>query len=237
MSEQQSRDLAKSWQNDPRWAGITRPYTADDAFRLRGSVTIEYTLARMGAERLWTLLHSEPYIAALGAMTGNQAMQQVKAGLKAIYLSGWQVAADANLAGQMYPDQSLYPANSVPQVVRKINQALQRADQIHHAEGNDDTYWFAPIVADAEAGFGGPLELLRADEGDDRGGRGGRPLRGSAGLREEVRAHGRQGAHPDPERHPQSGRRPAGRRRDGRADGARGAHRRQWRAPDHERHR
>ncbi len=165
MSEQQSRDLAKSWQNDPRWAGITRPYTADDAFRLRGSVTIEYTLARMGAERLWTLLHSEPYIAALGAMTGNQAMQQVKAGLKAIYLSGWQVAADANLAGQMYPDQSLYPANSVPQVVRKINQALQRADQIHHAEGNDDTYWFAPIVADAEAGFGGPLncfELMKA---------------------------------------------------------------------------
>ncbi len=165
MSEQQSRELAKSWQNDPRWAGITRPYTADDAFRLRGSVTIEHTLARMGAERLWTLLHSEPYIAALGALTGNQAMQQVKAGLKAIYLSGWQVAADANLAGQMYPDQSLYPANSVPQVVRKINQALQRADQIHHAEGNDDTYWFAPIVADAEAGFGGPLncfELMKA---------------------------------------------------------------------------
>jgi isocitrate lyase len=165
MSEQQSRDLAKSWQNDPRWAGITRPYTADDAFRLRGSVTIEHTLARMGAERLWTLLHSESYIAALGALTGNQAMQQVKAGLKAIYLSGWQVAADANLAGQMYPDQSLYPANSVPQVVRKINQALQRADQIHHAEGNDDTYWFAPIVADAEAGFGGPLncfELMKA---------------------------------------------------------------------------
>jgi isocitrate/methylisocitrate lyase len=165
MSEQQAQDLAKSWQSDARWAGITRPYTVDDVLRLRGSITIEHTLARMGADRLWTLLHSEPYIAALGALTGNQAMQQVKAGLKAIYLSGWQVAADANLAGQMYPDQSLYPANSVPQVVRKINQALQRADQIHHAEGNDDTYWFAPIVADAEAGFGGPLncfELMKS---------------------------------------------------------------------------
>ncbi|HET8907078.1 MAG TPA: isocitrate lyase [Ktedonobacterales bacterium] len=165
MSEQQSQELTRSWQDDPRWAGITRPYSADDALRLRGSVTIEYTLARMGAERLWKLLQSEDYIAALGALTGNQAMQQVKAGLKAIYLSGWQVAADANLAGQMYPDQSLYPANSVPQVVRKINQAFQRADQIHHAEGNDGTYWFAPIVADAEAGFGGPLncfELMKA---------------------------------------------------------------------------
>jgi isocitrate/methylisocitrate lyase len=165
MSEQQAQDLAKSWQSDARWAGITRPYTVDDVLRLRGSITIEHTLARMGADRLWTFLHSEPYIAALGALTGNQAMQQVKAGLKAIYLSGWQVAADANLAGQMYPDQSLYPANSVPQVVRKINQALQRADQIHHAEGNDDTYWFAPIVADAEAGFGGPLncfELMKS---------------------------------------------------------------------------
>ena len=165
QSERQALELAQSWQSDSRWEGITRPYSADDVLRLRGSVTIEHTLARMGAERLWKLLHSEPYIAALGALTGNQAMQQVKAGLKAIYLSGWQVAADANLAGQMYPDQSLYPANSVPQVVRKINQALQRADQIHHAEGAGDTYWFAPIVADAEAGFGGPLncfELMKA---------------------------------------------------------------------------
>ena len=164
-SERQAQELAKQWRTDPRWEGITRPYSADDVLRLRGSVAIEYTLARMGAERLWRLLHSEPYIAALGALTGNQAMQQVKAGLRAIYLSGWQVAADANLAGQMYPDHSLYPANSVPQVVRKINQALQRADQIHHAEGSDDTYWFAPIVADAEAGFGGPLncfELMKA---------------------------------------------------------------------------
>src|SRR6266704_1423211 len=121
--------------------------------------------ASYAAERLWNLLHTEPYVAALGALTGNQAVQQVKAGLKAIYLSGWQVAADANQAGQMYPDQSLYPANSVPQVVRKINQALQRADQIQHTEGKGDTYWFAPIVADAEAGFGGPLnvfELMKA---------------------------------------------------------------------------
>ena len=165
MSEQQAQELAKSWQQNSRWTGVTRPYSADDVLRLRGSVTIEYTLARMGADRLWKLLHAEPYIAALGALTGNQAMQQVKAGLQAIYLSGWQVAADANIAGHMYPDQSLYPANSVPQVVRKINQALQRADQIHHAEGNDDTYWYAPIVADAEAGFGGPLncfELMKA---------------------------------------------------------------------------
>ncbi len=165
MNGHRTSELATSWQNDPRWQGIKRPYTENDVVRLRGSIEIEYTLARMGAERLWHLLHTEPYVAALGALTGNQAVQQVKAGLKAIYLSGWQVAADANLAGQMYPDQSLYPANSVPHVVRRINQALQRADQIHHAEGHDDTYWFAPIVADAEAGFGGALnvfELMKA---------------------------------------------------------------------------
>jgi len=158
-------ELAANWKTDPRWQGIRRPYTAEDVVRLRGSIPIEYTPACMGAERLWHLLHTEPVVAALGALTGNQAIQQVKAGLKAIYLSGWQVAADANLAGQMYPDQSLYPANSVPHVVRRINQAFQRADQIHHAEGHDDIYWFAPIVADAEAGFGGPLnvfELMKA---------------------------------------------------------------------------
>jgi isocitrate lyase len=160
--------LAASWREDERWQGIERPYTADDVVRLRGTVPIEYSLARLGAERLWDLLQREPYVAALGALTGNQALQQVKAGLKAIYLSGWQVAADANLAGAMYPDQSLYPSNSVPQVVRRINQALQRADQIHHAEGQHGVqtpYWFAPIVADAEAGFGGPLncfELMKA---------------------------------------------------------------------------
>jgi isocitrate lyase len=153
-------ELTKSWKSDPRWEGISRPYTAEDVARLRGSVLIEQTLARLGAERLWRLLHANDYVAALGALTGNQAMQMVKAGLKAIYLSGWQVAADANLAGQMYPDQSLYPANSAPQVVRRINQAFQRADQIYHSEGKDDVYWFAPIVADAEAGFGGPLNVF-----------------------------------------------------------------------------
>ncbi|MBE3561146.1 MAG: isocitrate lyase [Ktedonobacteraceae bacterium] len=149
-----------TWESDPRWQGIKRPYTMADVLRLRGSLKIEYTLARLGAERLWHLLHTEPFVAALGALTGNQAVQQVKAGLKAIYLSGWQVAADANLAGQMYPDQSLYPSNSVPNVVRKVNQALQRADQIHHAEGKNGIYWFAPIVADGEAGFGGPLNVF-----------------------------------------------------------------------------
>src|SRR5579884_3076050 len=154
------RRIEAGWRRDNRWAGIERPYGAEEVLRLRGSVLIDHTLARLGAERLWHLLHSEPYIAALGALTGIQAVQQVKAGLKAIYLSGWQVAADANLAGQMYPDQSLYPSNSVPNVVRRINQALQRADQIHHAEGKDDLYWFAPIVADAEAGFGGPLNVF-----------------------------------------------------------------------------
>ncbi len=153
-------DLTTQWETDPRWRGVKRPYTAEDVHRLRGSVQIEYTLARLGAERLWHLLHSEPYVAALGALTGNQAVQQVKAGLQAIYLSGWQVAADANLAGQMYPDQSLYPANSVPSVVKRINQALQRADQIQTSEGKGDTYWYAPIVADAEAGFGGPLNVF-----------------------------------------------------------------------------
>jgi len=154
------RNLEREWENDERWNGIVRDYTADDVERLRGSIEIKYTLAEMGAERLWQLLHDEPYVAALGALTGNQAIQQVRAGLKAIYLSGWQVAADANLAGHMYPDQSLYPANSVPQVVKRINQALQRADQIDHSEGKDDTYWFAPIVADAEAGFGGCLNAF-----------------------------------------------------------------------------
>jgi isocitrate lyase len=162
---QQAANLEQTWREDPRWQGITRPYSADDVLRLRGSVHIEHTLARMGADRLWNLLHTEPYVNALGALTGNQAVQQVKAGLKAIYLSGWQVAADANLAGQMYPDQSLYPANSVPHVVKRINRALQRADQVHHAEGKNGIYWYAPIVADAEAGFGGPLnvfELMKA---------------------------------------------------------------------------
>ncbi len=148
-----------------RFAGITRPYSPADVRRLRGSLRIEHSLAQHGARSLWKLLHQEPFVAALGALTGNQAVQQVRAGLKAIYLSGWQVAADANTAGQMYPDQSLYPVDSVPSVVRRVNQALQRADQIDHSEGKHDRDWFAPIMADAEAGFGGPLnahELMKA---------------------------------------------------------------------------
>ncbi|WP_339062928.1 isocitrate lyase [Tepidibacillus marianensis] len=158
--EEEIGKLEEMWENDSRWKGVTRAYTARDVIRLRGSLQIEHTLARKGAERLWDLLHTEDYINALGALTGNQAVQQVKAGLKAIYLSGWQVAADANIAGQMYPDQSLYPANSVPHVVKRINQAFQRADEIQTVEGKDDVYWFAPIVADAEAGFGGHLNVF-----------------------------------------------------------------------------
>jgi isocitrate lyase len=161
----QASTLSKIWETDSRWKGIERPFTPDDVVRLRGSVLVEQTLARLGALRLWNLLHTDPYVPALGALTGNQAVQQVKAGLPAIYVSGWQVAADANDAGQTYPDQSLYPANSVPNLVRRINQALMRSDQIHHAEGENDIYWFAPVVADAEAGFGGCLnafELTKA---------------------------------------------------------------------------
>ena len=154
-----------NWNNNPRWKGVTRTYSLGEVQRLQGSVVPEHTLARRGAEKLWKLLHTEDFVPSLGALTGNQAVQQARAGLKAIYLSGWQVAADANLAGQMYPDQSLYPANSVPAVVKRINQALQRADQIAHSEGDTSIDWFLPIVADAEAGFGGPLnvfELIKA---------------------------------------------------------------------------
>ena len=150
---------------EDRWEGIQRDFTPEDVERLRGSVHVRHTLAEMGAHRLWRLLKTEDYVHALGALTGNQAMQQVKAGLQAIYLSGWQVAADANMAGQMYPDQSLYPANSVPQVVKRINQCLTRADQIAHAEGDSSVHWFAPIVADAEAGFGGPLNAFELMKG------------------------------------------------------------------------
>ncbi len=158
-------EITRDWASNPRWAGIRRNYSAEDVVRLRGSVHIEHSLARLGAEKLWRSLHSEPFVNALGALTGNQAMQQVKAGLKAIYLSGWQVAADANLAGQMYPDQSLYPADSVPAVVKRINNCLLRADQLNHAEGDDSVDYLQPIVADAEAGFGGVLnafELMKA---------------------------------------------------------------------------
>ncbi|MFM7760553.1 MAG: isocitrate lyase [Burkholderiaceae bacterium] len=163
--EQQAQALAKDWAENSRWKGINRNYTADDVVRLRGSVQVEHTLAKRGSEKLWNLMHTEPFVNALGALTGNQAMQQVKAGLKAIYLSGWQVAGDANLAGEMYPDQSLYPANSVPMVVKRINNTLTRADQIQWSEGKDDVDFFAPIVADAEAGFGGVLnafELMKS---------------------------------------------------------------------------
>ena len=148
-----------------RWDGIERPYTVEDVERLRGTVHVEHTLARLGAERLWELLQREDYVPALGALTGGQAVQMVKAGLKAIYLSGWQVAADANLAGQTYPDQSLYPSNSGSALVRRLNNALLRADQIHSAEGDTETYWLAPIVADAEAGFGGPLNAFEVMKG------------------------------------------------------------------------
>ena len=151
--------------DERRWQGVVRPYSAEDVARLRGSVKVEHTLATLGAKRLWQLLHTEDYVHALGALTGNQAMQMVRAGLQAIYLSGWQVAADNNEAGAMYPDQSLYPANSVPGVVRRINQALLRADQIEHAEGKGSRHWLAPIVADAEAGFGGPLNAFELMKG------------------------------------------------------------------------
>jgi isocitrate lyase len=156
--------IQQDWADNPRWKGVRRGYTAQDVYRLRGSLHIEHTLARRGAEKLWQLLAEQPFVGALGALTGNQALQQVKAGLKAIYLSGWQVAGDANDAGEMYPDQSLYPVSSVPTVVRRINNTFIRADQIDHAEGKNDIDWFAPIVADAEAGFGGVLnahELMK----------------------------------------------------------------------------
>jgi isocitrate lyase len=158
--QHQAELLAKAWKNEPRWRGVDRPYTAEQVVRLRSSVQIEHTLARLGADRLWHLMHTKPYVQALGALTGNQAVQQVLAGLKAIYLSGWQVAADANTAGQTYPDQSLYPADSVPTVVRKINNALIRADQLQHLHDKGNIYWLAPIVADIEAGFGGPLNTF-----------------------------------------------------------------------------
>ena len=165
-----TEQLKLDWTSNPRWAGVTRTYSAEDVVRLRGTVVVEHSLAKLGADKLWRSLHTQDFVGALGALTGNQAMQQVKAGLKAIYLSGWQVAADANLAGEMYPDQSLYPANSVPQVVKRINNTLLRADQVQHAEGNDAGCheaidFLQPIVADAEAGFGGVLnafELMKA---------------------------------------------------------------------------
>ncbi len=153
-------ELTKRWKSDARWAGVTRGYSAADVVRLRGSIPIDYSIARITSEKLWRYMNDKPFVNALGALTGNQAMQQVKAGLDAIYLSGWQVAGDANLSGQMYPDQSLYPADSVPAVVRRINNTLRRADELHHAEGNSSIDWLKPIVADAEAGFGGVLNAF-----------------------------------------------------------------------------
>src|SRR6202795_1059399 len=153
-------ELRRQWREAPRWRGVRRAYDARDVGRLRGTIAVEHSIARLTAEKLWQYLSERPFVNALGALTGNQAMQQVKAGLDAIYLSGWQVAGDANLAGEMYPDQSLYPADSVPAVVRRINNTLRRADEIHHAEGNDDIDWLKPIVADAEAGFGGVLNAF-----------------------------------------------------------------------------
>src|SRR5262245_29707104 len=165
MTNAAAEQLRKDWQTHPRWKGVERPYKAEDVVRLRGSVHIEHSMARLGAEKLWKYVNEKPFVNALGALTGNQAMQQIKAGLDAIYLSGWQVAGDANLAGEMYPDQSLYPANSVPSVVRRINNTLLRADQIHHAEGNTSVDWLKPIVADAEAGFGGVLNAFELMKG------------------------------------------------------------------------
>src|SRR5438034_10685116 len=165
--------LERRWADELRWAGIVRPYCAEDVIRLRGSLRIDHTLAARGSEKLWSLLHEEPYVPALGALTGNQAVQMVRAGLKAIYLSGWQVAGDANLGETTYPDQSLYPANSVPAVVRRINNALRRCDQIQWAEGEGGIDWLAPIVADAEAGFGGPLNAFELMKGMVEAGAGG----------------------------------------------------------------
>ncbi len=162
---QQTNEIERDWKENPRWEGIERPYSAEDVLRLRGSIKIEYTLAKLGAERLWKLMKTTPYVNALGALTGGQAIQQVQAGLPAIYCSGWQVAADANIAGQVYPDQSLYPANSVPELVRRLNNAFRRSDEIYHAEGKNGIYWYAPIVADAEAGFGGNLNAFELMKG------------------------------------------------------------------------
>lgn len=165
MALRTADELNRDWNDSPRWRGVSRGYSAADVVRLRGTVHVEHSLARLGAEKLWRHMATMPFVNALGALTGNQAMQQVRAGLKAIYLSGWQVAGDANLAGEMYPDQSLYPANSVPQVVRRINSTLLRADQLHHAEGDESIDWLQPIVADAEAGFGGVLNAFELMKG------------------------------------------------------------------------
>jgi isocitrate lyase len=190
MFRQSAADLQDEWNEHPRWQGIRRDYTPAEVERLRGSIAIEHTLAQRGAEKLWRLLHEEPYVHALGALSGNQAVQMAQAGLKAIYLSGWQVAADANSAGQMYPDQSLYPADSVPAVVRRINNSLRRADQIQHLEGRRDHDYFLPIVADAEGGFGGPLNAFELMKGMIEAGAAGVHFEDQLASEKRGRRHG-----------------------------------------------
>src|SRR3989441_3291428 len=177
MRDEECANIKRSWRSD-RWNGVLRPYSAESVHALRGSVRVDHTIARLTARKLWNLLKTEPYVSALGALTGSEAVEMVQAGLKPIYLSGWQVAADANLAGQTYPDQSLYPSNSVPVLARRINQALQRADQIQHAEGRGETDWLAPIVADGEAGFGGPLNVVELTKAMIEAGGAARPHQG-----------------------------------------------------------
>ena len=219
-----------------RFDGIERPYTVADVERLRGSLPIEHSLARRGANRLWELLRTEDYVHALGALSGNQAMQMVRAGLKAIYLSGWQVAADANSAGAMYPDQSLYPANAGPELCRRINRTLQRADQIEHSEGGCRRDWFAPIVADAEAGFGGPLNCFEIMKAYVEAGAAGVHFEDQLAS-EEMRPSRRQGADPDFGPYPQPRRGAARRRRLRSPDHPRRPHRRRERPADHLRRR
>ena len=227
-----AEEIKKDWETNPRWKGITRNYTAEDVEALQGTVVEENTLARRGAEILFDAIHEEGdgYINALGALTGNQAVQQVRAGLKAVYLSGWQVAGDANLAAQTYPDQSLYPANSVPQIVRRINNALLRADEVARIEGDTAVdNWLVPIVADAEAGFGGALNVFELQKAMIQSGAARYPLGGPAGLREEVRSPGRQGADPHAAAHPHAVVGAAGGGRSEHADRDRCPHRRRGR--------
>ncbi len=232
--QEEARKLKEAWEKEARWQGIERPYSAEDVLKLRGSVQIEYTLARRGAEKLWKLLHEEHHVKALGALTGNQAVQQVRAGLKAIYLSGWQVAADANLAGQMYPDQSLYPANSVPHVVKRINQALQRADQVEHAEGGAKRDWFAPIVADAEAGFGGTLNVFELMKAMIEAGAAGVHFEDQLASEKEVRPFGGESTDSHLASDSQPGFRSPGSGCDGRPHSPGGPHRCQCRRNDHQ---
>ena len=233
MSDHQILELNDKWKNDKRWEGILRPYSGEDVIRLRGSVKVEYTLAKMGAKRLWKLLNTEPYIHALGAVTGNQAVQMIQAGLKAIYVSGWQVAGDMNSGGQTYPDQSLYPVDSVPNLVRRINNALQRADQVDSAPPASQRRinWFAPLVADAEAGFGGVLNAFELMKAMIEAGAAGVHFEDQLASAKKCGPHGGQGARTHARGDPETGCRPAGRRRARRADRDRRPHRRRGRPP------